>query len=88
MPTVVPYRKSRPFRPKSDGAPGEGEVFNTVSNEWEGPDVEEKKLMMGFAAGDTAASGVSEAHCAIRLGRVLEGNTMRWLGAYLHACQA
>ena len=44
-------------------------------------------MLLGYAAGDTAAPMVAEAERAIRLGRALEGNTMRWLGAYLHASQ-
>ena len=50
--------------------------------------MEEKELLLGYAAGDQSAPGVTEAERAIRLGRALEGNTMRWLGAYLHASQA
>ena len=88
MPTVVSYLRSNAFRPKENGNPGEGEVFNTTSLEWEEPDTEEKKALLGFAAGDTSAPGVTESERAIRLGRALEGNTMRWLGAYLHASQA
>ena len=88
MPTVVSYLGSRAFRPKENGNPGEGEVFNTKSNLWEEPDAEEKEQLMGYTPRDTTAAGVSEADRAIRLGRALEGNTMLWLGAYLHASQA
>ena len=88
MPTVVSYLHSNAFRPKENGNPGEGEVFNTISLEWEEPDAEEKEMLLGYAAGDTLAPGVTESERAIRLGRALEGNTMRWLGAYLHASQA
>ena len=77
MPTVVSYLGSRAFRPKENGNPGEGEVFNTESNLWEELDAEEKEQLMGYTPGDTAAAGVSEADRAIRLGRALEGNTMR-----------
>ena len=45
-------------------------------------------MLLGYAAGDTAVPGVTENERAIRLGRALEGNTMRWLGAYLHASHA
>ena len=85
MPTVVSYLHSRAFRVKDSGAPGEGQVFNTINNEWEEPDAEEKELLLGYNAGDTAAPGVSEEDRAIRLGRALEGNTMRYLGAISHA---
>ena len=88
MPTVVSYLHSNDFRPKENGNPGEGEVFDTISLEWEEPDVEEKEMLLGYAAGDTSAAGFTEVEQAIRLGRALEGNTMRWLGAYLHASQA
>ena len=87
MPTVVSYLRSNAFKPKGNGNPGEGEVFNTGSLEWEEPDAEEKEILLGYAAGDTSAPGVTEVERAIRLGRALEGNTMRWLGAYLHASQ-
>ena len=88
MPTVVSYLRSNAFRPKENGNPGEGEVFNANNLEWEEPDVEEKELLLGYATRDTSAPGVTEAERAIRLGRALEGNTMRWLDAYLHASQA
>ena len=88
MPTVISYLGSRAFKPKQNGNPGEGQVFNKESNLWEEPDAEEKELLMGYTDGDTVAEGVSEADRAIRLGRAPEGNTMRWLGAYLHASQA
>ena len=88
MPTVVSYLRSNAFRSKENGNPGEGEVFNTINLEWEEHDAEEKEMLLGYAAGDTLASGVLESERAIRLGRALEGNTMRWLGAYLHASQA
>ena len=88
MPTIVSYLHSNAFRPKENGNPGEGEVFNTVSLEWEEPDAEEKEGLMGYSVGETAAPGVTDADRAIRLGRALEGNTMRWLGAFLSASQA
>ena len=49
------YLHSNAFRPKENGNPGEGEVFNTVSLEWEEPNTEEKEELLGFRAGDTAA---------------------------------
>ena len=88
MPTVVSYLGSRAFKPKQNGNLGEGQVFNKESNLREEPDATEKELLMGYTAGDTAATEVSEADRSIRLGRALEGNTMRWLGALLHASHA
>ena len=69
MPTVVSYLRSNAFRPKENGDPGKGEVFNTSSLEWEEPDAEEKEMLLGYAAGDTTASRVTEAERAIRLRR-------------------
>ena len=88
MPTVVSYLHSNAYRPKDNGTLGECEVFNVITNEWEEPDAEEKVLLIGYTLGDTTAVGVSDEDRAIRLGRALDGNTMRWLGAILHASQA
>ena len=88
MPTIVSYLLSHAFRPKENGTPGEGQVFNMMSNNWEEPDAEEKEMLLGFNRGDTAAIGVSDEERSIRIGRALDANTMRWLGAILHASQA
>ena len=55
---------------------------------WEEPDVEENERLLGFQNDDTATPGVTSAARAIRIGRALDANTMRWLGAFLHASQA
>lgn len=88
MPTIVSYLESNEFKPKENDAPGEGQVFNIHNKQWEEPDAEEKESLLGYLRGDTAAPGVTEDQQAIRLGRALDGNTMRWLGALLHASQA
>ena len=88
MPTIVSYLDSNAFRTKPNGAPGEGQVFNIITKVWEEPDAEEKEVLMGYMKGDTAASGVTKDQRAVRLGRALDGHTMRWLGAFLHASQA
>ena len=85
MPTVVSYLRSNAYRPKDNGTPGEGEVFNTQTNVWEEPDADEKELLLGYTLRDTAAAGVSDEDRAVRLGRALDGTTMRWLGEMLHA---
>ena len=69
MPTVVSYPRSNAYRPKDDGAPGEGELFNTYTNVWEEPNVDEKELLLGYSRGDTAALGVSDAERSLRLGK-------------------
>ena len=85
MPTVVSYLLSNAYRQKESGAPGEGQVYNTISRIWEEPDADEKEQLLGYTPGDTATLGVSDEDRAIRLGRALDGNTMRSLGAILHA---
>ena len=88
MPTIVSYLMSNAFRTKENGALGEGQVFNIVSNTWEEPDAEEKEMLLGYSHGDTAAVGVSDEERSIRIGRALDATTMRWLGAVLHASRA
>ena len=85
MPTTVSYPRSNAYRPRDNGAAGEGELFNTYTNVWEEPDADEKELLLGYSRGDTAAPG---AERSLRLGRALDAHTMRWLGATLHANQA
>ena len=60
MPTVVSYLRSNAYRPKSNGSPGEGEVFNIHTDTWEEPDVEEKEALLGFQRGETAAPGITD----------------------------
>ena len=54
MPTVVSYLGSNAFRPKSNGAPREGELYNLHTNIREEPDATKKELLLGLHAGDTA----------------------------------
>ena len=88
MPTVVSYLMSNAYRPRDNGTPGEGQLFNTHTSNWEEPDAEEKEQLLGYTPDDTVTPGVSDEARAIRLGRALDGHTMRWLGAVLHASQA
>ena len=83
MPTAVSFLHSNAFRPKEDGSPREGQVFNVIYNRWEEPSVGEKKMMLCYQEGDTTAAKVTKAQRAIRLGRALDGHTMRWFGAFL-----
>ena len=45
-------------------------------------------MLLGYTCGDTVAAGVSDEERSIRIGRASDANTMRWLGAILHASQA
>ena len=82
MPTVVSFLRSNAYRPKPDGRLGEGKVYNVIYERWEEPSVREKKKLMGYNEGDTAAGGVTEAQRTVRFGRALNGHTMRWFGAF------
>ena len=66
----------------------EGLVHNTLNSVWEELDGTEKELLMGHLVGDTKAPCVSEGHRAVRLGRAMDGHTIRLLGALLHARQS
>ena len=88
MPTIVSYLGSNAFKFKDNGEPGEGIIYSTRTSVWEEPDVAEKEGLMGFEEGETHTPGVTCIQRAIRLGRAMEGNTMRWLNALLRASQA
>ena len=85
MPTVVSYIRSNAYRPKSDGAPGEGEVFNSAKEKWEEPDCREKEQIMGYMAAETECPHAFEVERSMRLGRALDANVMLHLGAMLAA---
>ena len=77
MPTVVSYMRSNAFRLKDNGEPVEGELYNTITNLWEEPNVIEKERLLGFQLGEKGASGVRDVQRAVRLGRALNTTTMR-----------
>ena len=85
MPTVVSDIRSNAYRPKSDGEPGEGEVFNLAREKWEEPDCREKEQIMGYMADETECQGASKEERSMRLGRALDANVMLHLGAMLFA---
>ena len=87
MPTVVSYLHNNAFRPIDARQPGEGEVFNLNTEEWEEPDVLEKGMLLGYARNETASPHVTKADRSIRLARSLNANVMRWMEALLAAPQ-
>ena len=87
MPTLLSFLRSNAFRTKQNSKPGEKEVYNNITRVWEEPEVEEKEALMGYARGVTSTSNVTENQRSIRIGRALDGNTMRWLGAFMAAKQ-
>ena len=88
MPTVVSYIRSNAHRPKSNGEPGEGKVFNLAREEWEELDCREKEQMMGYMADETKCAEASEAERSMRLGRALDANVMLHLGAVMFTAHA
>ena len=85
MPTVVSYIKSNAYRPKSDDAVGEGEVFNLEKEEWEELDCREKEHIIGYMADETEYPNAFETERSMRLGRALDANVIVHLGAMLAA---
>ena len=69
------------------GKPGEGQLWNLLTKCWEEPTLEEKEQLMGYNIGDTAGGHATIPQRASRLGQAMDGNTMRWLGAFLYAQQ-
>ena len=77
----------RPFAPTDASLQGEGEVFNFNTEAWEEPDVLEKEMLLGYHRNEKPSHHFTEAHRSIRLGRALDANVMRWMGALLAAAQ-
>ena len=46
-----------------------------------------KEVLLGYNRNETASPHVTEADRSIRLGRALDANVMRWMGARLAAAQ-
>ena len=87
LPTIVSFPKSHAFRQHANGTPGEGQLWNKISKCWEEPTLEEKEQLMGYKVGSTNGGLATINQRTKRLGQAMEGNTMRWLGAFLHASQ-
>lgn len=63
-------------------------VYKTLTGVWEEPDLAEKEHLMGYQTSDMDALGVTEEHRGVRLGRAMDGYTMRSLGALIFATHA
>ena len=88
MPTVVSYIRSNAYRNKSNGEPGEGEVFNLARGEWKEPNCHEKEQMMGDMADETKCAEASKAERSMRLGRALDADVMLHLGVVMFTAHA
>ena len=86
-PTILSFLRGNAFRPEENGEPGKGEVDDITTEALEEPGVKEEEQLLGFQCGDIATPRTTDAQCTMRLGRALDGNTMRRLGVFLHASQ-
>ena len=57
--------------------PTKGEVYNTLTETWGKTTIEEKESLMGYTKGTTGAADITDNQRAIRIGRALDGTTMR-----------
>ena len=87
MPDMGQVMSQGIFHHRANKSASEGEVYNAKTGTWEGPDVEENERLLGFRTDDTATTGVCAEIRSIRIAMAMEGNTMRWLGAFLYASQ-
>ena len=87
MPTIVSFPKSHAYRMQANGMPGEGQLWNRLTRTYEEPTIEEKEQMMGYQMGETCGGLATPQQRAKRLGQAMDGNTMRWFGAFLYAQQ-
>ena len=85
MPTIVSFRKSHAFRMHENGKPGEGMLWNKHTKRFEEPTIEEKEQLLGFNVGDTKGGLATPIQRSERIGRAMDANTMKWLGAFLYA---
>ena len=88
MPTIVSFPKSHAYKPKANGKPGEGKLWNKLHRRWEEPYLAEKEQMLGYRVGETAGGLATPTQRDVRLGQAMDGNTMRWMGAFMLAAQA
>ena len=85
LPTIVSFPKSHAFREQANGKPGQGQLWNKLEKCWEEPSLEEKEQLMGYKVGATMGGLATRQQRLTRLGQAMDGNTMRWLGAFLYA---
>ena len=80
-------RGERCIKARANGTPNEGEVSIIHTDMWEEPDTTEKEQRLDFLPSKTVIPGVTAEQRSIRIGRALDANTMRGLGAFWHASQ-
>ena len=85
LPTIVSYPGSFAFRRRTNGTPGEGQLWDKLTRNWIEPTIKEKEQLMGYRPDDTMGGLATEKERAERLGQAMDGNTSRWMGAFLSA---
>lgn len=80
---MASFPDSHAYWRKANGAPGEGQLWNTSYRCWVEPYLAEKEHMMGYLAGSTMGGVATNAQRAARLGQAKDGNSMRWWGGFL-----
>ena len=88
MPTIVNYPGSHAYRMQENGKPGEGQLWNKAMRRRDEPSLKEREQLMGYEPDATKTAHVTVQQRAQRLGQAMDGNTMRWLGAFLYATQS
>ena len=79
------YPGSFAFRRRVNGNPGEGQLWDRVSHNWIEPTLREKEKLMGYRVDDTQGGLATDQERTSRLGQAMDGNTLRWMGAFLSA---
>ena len=85
LPTIVSYPGSYAFRRRVNGTPGEGQLWDKTIHNWIEPTLKEKEQLMGYRIDDTKGGLATDQERAERLGQAMDGNTIRWMGAFLSA---
>ena len=85
LPTIVTYPGSFAFRRRVNGTPGEGQLWDKTTHNWIEPTLREKEQLMGYRPDDTMGGLATDKQRAERLGQAMDGNTSRWMGAFLSA---
>ena len=83
MPTIVTYPGSFAYRRRVNGNPGEGQLWDRKNHRWIEPTVWEKEQMLGDRVDDSMGGLATDIERAARLGQAMDGNTLRWMGAFL-----
>ena len=78
LPTLMATADSYAFRLQG-GIPGAGMIYDEGEERWTEPTAEEREQAMGFAKGDTAARGLTEAERRRILGNAMDLNTLTWV---------